>query len=291
MFACLCIALVWVVASGSRAAVAGPLTARQVIEQVKAHTGKPWTTPTVDTFKAGNPDEPVTGIATTFSATLDVLERAAAQGKNFIVAHEPTFYNHEDRTDWLKNDPVYQQKLAFIQSHHMIVFRFHDHWHSMNPDGIQHGMVTAIGWQTYVDPNNPHRFVLPEVTLNALAEQLKTRLHIRVIRVVGEAGMKVTQVGLMPGAAGEDRQVAMLQRNDIQVLVAGEAREWETVEYVWDAIAEHRPKALILLGHDVSEEEGMRYCAEWLKTFLPQVPIAYVPAGEPFWMPAAVPAN
>jgi putative NIF3 family GTP cyclohydrolase 1 type 2 len=273
------------------AASAASLTARQVIDQVKAHTGKPWIGPTVDTFKAGDPDTPVTGIATTFSATLDVLQRAAAKGQNFIIAHEPTFYNHEDRTDWLKSDPIYQQKVAFIESHHLVVFRFHDHWHSMSPDGILHGMVAAIGWQAYQDPSQPHRFVVPEMTLNALAEQLKTRLQIRIVRVVGEAGMKVTQVGFMPGAAGEDQQVSMLERSDIQVLVAGESREWETVEYVWDALAEHRNKALILLGHDVSEEEGMRYCAEWLKTFLPQIPIEYIPAGEPFWQPAALPAN
>lgn len=258
---------------------------------MKAHTGVPWSGATVDTFKAGNPDEPVTGIATTFSATLDVLQKASAQGKNFIIAHEPTFYNHEDRTDWLKNDPIYQQKLAFIQSHHMVVFRFHDHWHSMTPDGILHGMVAAIGWQNYVDPKQPNRFVVPEMTLNALAEQLKTRLHIRVVRVVGDAGMKVTQVGFVPGAAGEDTQVKVLERKDVQVLVVGESREWETVEYAWDAQAEHRQKALIILGHDVSEEEGMRYCAEWLKGFLPHVPIEYIPAGEPYWAPTALPAN
>jgi hypothetical protein len=68
----------------------------------------------------------------------------------------------------------------------------------------------------------------------------------------------------------------------VDVLVAGEAREWETVEYARDAVAEHRKKALVLLGHVPSEEEGMRYCAEWLRGFLPRMPIGYMPAGEPF---------
>jgi putative NIF3 family GTP cyclohydrolase 1 type 2 len=269
---------------GAKLFAADVITARQVIEQVKAHTGKPWTVPTVDTFKAGNPDTPVTGIATTFSATFDVLERAAARGKNFVIAHEPTYYNHLDETDWLKNDPVYQQKLAFIQAHHMVVFRFHDHWHSMNPDGIRYGMAAALGWQQYQDKQNPFRFVLPKTTLESLAGQIKDRLHIRTLRVVGDPNLPVSQIGLLPGAAGEQRQVQLLERNDIQVLVAGESREWETVEYAWDAQKQHRPKALILMGHDVSEEEGMRYCAEWLKTFL-KVPIEYIPAGEPFWIP------
>ena len=32
-----------------------------------------------------------------------------------------------------------------------------------------------------------------------------------------------------------------------------------------------------------SEEGGMKECAAWLKTFIPELPIAHVPAGEPFW--------
>ncbi len=60
------------------------LTAQQVIERIQKNVGVPWTTPTVDTIKAGDPNEPVTGIATTMMATLDVLERASAEGKNLV---------------------------------------------------------------------------------------------------------------------------------------------------------------------------------------------------------------
>ena len=50
-------------------------TARDVVAAIQEHIGVPWKTPTVDTFKAGNPDTPVTGIAVTMMATLDVLQR------------------------------------------------------------------------------------------------------------------------------------------------------------------------------------------------------------------------
>jgi putative NIF3 family GTP cyclohydrolase 1 type 2 len=75
----------------------------------------------------------------------------------------------------------------------------------------------------------------------------------------------------------------MLERDDVQVLVAGEASEWETVEYARDAVAQGRQKTLILLGHEVSEEGGMKYCAEWLKGVLPGMPIEFIKAGQPFW--------
>ena len=59
-----------------------PLTANEVIDQIKAHVGVPWQQPTVDTFKAGDPQSRVKGIAVTMMATLDVLKRAAANGQN-----------------------------------------------------------------------------------------------------------------------------------------------------------------------------------------------------------------
>ena len=98
--------------------------------------------------------------------------------------------------------------------------------------------------------------------------------------------MRIARVAFIPGAAGAERQIQALERSDVDALVVGESREWETVEYVRDAAYERKKKALIIMGHDVSEEAGMRYCAEWLRTFLPGIPVKYIPAGEPFWTPA-----
>jgi hypothetical protein len=71
----------------------------------------------------------------------------------------------------------------------------------------------------------------------------------------------------------------------VDVIVAGEQREWEGVEYAADANTAGQRKALILIGHWVSEDQGMRVCADWLKTFVPEVPVAWIPAGDPFWRP------
>src|SRR5262245_26451220 len=72
------------------------LTAQQVIDRIKKNVGVPWRDQTVDTFKAGDPNARVTGVATTMMATFDVLKRAAAAGRNLIITHEPTFYDHLD---------------------------------------------------------------------------------------------------------------------------------------------------------------------------------------------------
>ncbi len=66
-------------------------TARELVAAIQEHVGIPWLKETVDTFKAGNPDTPVTGIAVTMMATLEVLQRAAANGQNLVITHEPSF--------------------------------------------------------------------------------------------------------------------------------------------------------------------------------------------------------
>src|SRR6202158_884980 len=171
----------------SSAAQVKPVTAREVIARIQAHVGIPWQPETVDTFKAGNPDAEVKGIAVTMMATLDVLQRAAAAEQNLIITHEPTFYNHLDKPDDLEqkeNDPVLAAKRAFIQEHGLVIWRFHDHWHRRKPDGIEAGMARALGWENFQDSGNQYLFAIPETDLEHLASDLKSRLKIRVMRVV-----------------------------------------------------------------------------------------------------------
>lgn len=264
-------------------------TARQVIERIQKNVGVPWTEPTVDTFKAGNPDTPVTGIAVAMMATLDVLRRAAEAGNNLVITHEPTFFDHFDKTEDMEkeNDAVLAAKQALIKKHNLVVFRFHDYWHKRRPDGIQTGMIRALGWETYRNPQDDRLFTVPPITLERLAADVKQRLGIRVLRVVGDPGLKVTKLGLAPGAPGFAYQRRLLQRSDVEVLVIGEAQEWETIEYATDAVAAKMPKALLILGHIPSEEAGMEECARWLKTFVTEVPVTFVRTPEPFWTPPA----
>jgi len=263
------------------------ITARELIERIQKNIGVPWREQTVDTFKAGNPDTPITGVAVTMMATFDVLERAAAAQKNLVITHEPTFYNHLDKTSDLENqnDAVLAQKQAFIKQHHLVVWRFHDHWHSRKPDGILLGMTRALGWTDYQNRDVQYLFTHPETTLNDLAEEIKKKLQIRVVRVVGDPKMKLTQIAFIPGAAGSPRHIQALERDDVEVLLIGEAPEWETVEYIADAVSEHKRKALIMLGHIPSEQAGMQECTLWLQSFIKEVPVEFVPAREPFWLP------
>jgi len=261
------------------------ITADEVVDRIRRNVGVEWRNETVDTFKAGDLHTKVTGVAVTMMATLDVLERAAAKNENLIITHEPTFYDHLDTSSQLpqgERDAVLLEKRAFIESHHLVVWRFHDHWHLRKPDGILTGVVRRLAWEKFQDPKNPYFFTIPESTVGQLSRELQSKLGIYVMRVVGDRDMKVKRVALSPGAAGFRREAGALETPDIELLVTGESREWETVEYVADAVAEGRHKALIMLSHVPSEQPGMEECATWLKTFVTEVPVEFVPTKDPF---------
>jgi putative NIF3 family GTP cyclohydrolase 1 type 2 len=260
-------------------------TAREVVGAIQEHIGVPWKAQTVDTFKAGNPDAPVTGIAVTMMATLDVLERAAANGQNLIITHEPTFFNHyDDKPEGMdENDTVWKEKRAFIEKHGLVIWRLHDHWHMRKPDGIQLGMMHALGWEKFQNPENENLFTLPETTLEKLAADVAKRLDTPVLRVVGNPEMKITKIALNPGYTGFVRETHALEMDNVEVLLVGETREWETVEYAADAVTEGKRKALIVIGHVPSEQAGMEECARWLRTFIKGAPVEFVPTKQPFW--------
>ena len=73
------------------------------------------------------------------------------------------------------------------------------------------------------------------------------------------------------------------------VVVTGESQEadgtFDNPEYVLDAAAGGLPKGWIVLGHAVSEEQGMLEMAQWIKSFTPEIPVQLVKAEEPFWVP------
>jgi putative NIF3 family GTP cyclohydrolase 1 type 2 len=230
-----------------------PLTAGEVVDRIRKQVGIPWRAQTVDQIVAGSESTPVRGIATTMMATLDVVERASAAGKNMIVTHETPFYLHQDHTEDIKDDSTLKYKLDFIRKNDMAIFHFHDHWHARQPDGIATGMMMQLGWEKNVDPENPKRFTFHGVQLAHFCKEMQAKLKDRTIRV--------------------------------DVFIAGETREWELVEYVRDSITAGNKKALILLGHVVSEQGGMTYCADWLRSFISEVPVEFVPTREPFWTP------
>jgi putative NIF3 family GTP cyclohydrolase 1 type 2 len=258
------------------------LTAREIVEVIKKQVNCTWQEKTVDTFKAGDPDTEVTGIVSTFMATLEVLHKAVATNCNLVITHEPVFYNHLDETSQFNNnDAVVEAKKKYIKDHGLVIWRFHDHIHMMKPDGIMEGMIDKLGWAGY-KTGEPLIFQIPETTVGELSDALNHRFCRATIRIVGDPAMKVSQVAYAAGAPGYMFHIMFLEKDNVDVIVAGEVPEWESISYVRDASTLGMRKAMILIGHVNSEESGMEYCAAWLKGFIKDIPVNFIPAGDAF---------
>jgi putative NIF3 family GTP cyclohydrolase 1 type 2 len=261
----------------------GPLTALQYIELIRAHIGAPADGSTEDYVIAGDPTMAVTGIATTVIGTFDCLRRAAASGKNLIVTREPIFWADNDNLDRLEGNAEFKVKRDFIRSENLVCFHLLDHWPAQGPRGIAVGMAKGLDWETYVlDPESHTHFKLPPTTLLGLAQELATKLNDRTMRIIGDPKLPVTNVVASWGNAAQIPTMRLLNE-PVDVVLAGYTHEWEAVEYVQDMIAAGQKKGMILLGEFLSEQAGMNYCADWLKTLIPDQPVEFIPVAEPYW--------
>ena len=237
-------------------------------------------TETVDTLKAGSPDTVVTGIVTTMFATIDIIRKAIGLGANFIIAHEPTFYNHADDTEWLKDDDVYQYKMDLLKQHNIAVWRNHDYIHSLKPDAVTMGVLKQLEWTDWADKDMPNLLTMQSTTLRDLVYQAKRKLNINEVRYVGDLSSTCRRALLLPGAAGGRRQIEAIMKYKPNAIFCGEISEWETAEYVRDARAKGDNISLIILGHIASEEPGSQFMLEWLNKNVPGVKVHHISPGN-----------
>lgn len=233
---------------------------------------------TVDTLKSGSRDQVVTGIVTTMFATITVIQKAIEVNANFIIAHEPTFYNHLDETEWLENDPVYNYKADLLEKHGIAIWRNHDYVHSLAVDRVQAGVVNELGWNDYYQENAVLN--LPKSSLKNLINHIKDKLQVPAMRYVGDLDQTVSKVLLLPGAIGGRRQIDMAMQQKPDVIIVGESPEWETPEYVRNANEMGEKLSLIVIGHSASEEGGSEFMAEWIRKNIPEVNVVHFPSGN-----------
>lgn len=277
------------------------ITARQVIERIQMNTGSPWMFGT-DICEAGKPETVLTGIATSFTATFDILRRSAASGHNLIITRERPFWSHENtvmehsggsvgplRSDLMK-DPLFQQKGEFIVKNSLVVWRLQENWDARPVDSQLQGLARALGWEQHYQPKPGIRawsrannvFTPPAATLLETVQAVKAKLKCVAPRVIGDPSLRVSRAAVMHGFLLVPELSAALRDPAVDLIVCGEPVEWEAGPYFMDTIASGRKIGMIILGNEVSEEPGSSEAAAWIKAMVKEVPVEWIPAGEPF---------
>lgn len=256
-------------------------TVQDVIDMVLKAVPSKLPADTVDTIKTGNAGDKVTGIVTSMFATIPVIQEAIRLKASFIIAHEPVFYNHQDDIGWVAGNEVQQLKQQLLTEHHITVWRCHDAIHMMEPDGVTYGVLQQAGWEHYYKAGNL-AITIPTTPLIEIIQHLKKSLQVDHLRMIGDPHHPCSKIIIMPGAWGGKEHVAAILKEKPDLLIAGEANEWETPEFVRDARAQGRNISLLVLGHAVSEEPGMAWMARWLQPQLPGLRVTHIASKSPF---------
>jgi putative NIF3 family GTP cyclohydrolase 1 type 2 len=260
-----------------------PLTAEAVIQRIQTELGGEWPSTGPDGFKAGDPSTPVKGIATTAMATLDVLKKAVKANTNLILTYEPTFYSRADGSSGA--DPVVKAKRDFVENNSLVVFRLRDHWQSRKQNDMIAGLAAALGWSAHGVIYDASLFEIPPATAESTVALIRSKLNLRGgLRALGDRNATIRRILLFPGSM---TPAIMWQRySEVDMIVAGEVREWENTHYAADIFTAGEKRALVTVGRVVSEEPGMRLCADWLKAVVKEVPSRWIGVGDPYWRPA-----
>ncbi len=259
------------------------LTVQEVVDQLMVPIRE--IPNTVDSLKSGDPNMEVTGITTSFMPTQHVIQQSIRMGANLLITHEGLYYSHMDHTDTLEQDNVYREKSRLINESGIAIYRFHDYWHRYQPDGIMAGLVHVLGWEPYVEENQPAATILtiPFMTVKEIAEYVKKQLDIEFVRTVGNINSTCTRIGLLAGYRGGGAlAIPLFEKENLDLIIYGEGPEWETPEYVRDAVYQGKEKSLMILGHAESEESGMKYLAQQIKKMYPQIPVQFIPESPLF---------
>jgi putative NIF3 family GTP cyclohydrolase 1 type 2 len=280
-------ALAATTALGTRSSAQGKITALEVVERIKAKLateGVAWRPSHFDGFHLGDPDTTLTGIATTFQPGLDVLKRAAAKQKNLVICHESTFWDGFDPIQVMTDDPVHEAKVQFAKENRMVVWRIHDHWHRRKPDPIFMALARKLEWTSYYDvTSRPGHYSIPEMSLEEVARHIQTKLNTLNVVVVGDRNLPVRTIG----DSIHILSTVLPALHNYDVALVGETPEHDSFEYVRDAVALGEKKGLVMISHEGLEEWGMEDFAGWLKPIVPELPVEWVPTGDPFEVPLA----
>jgi putative NIF3 family GTP cyclohydrolase 1 type 2 len=285
-------------------------TAQEIVDQIQQKLGSSWKDSPVDTIVAGKPDLQVTGIATTFAPSMEVLEKAFASQRNMIISRESPFWMRSGAPGGGAGqpptglgqgnvrkvpdaDPVYKAKLDYISAHNLVVYRLFANWNAHQPDMQLQALAKALGWEKYYKPAGGQPwasyngfFVPPPATLKETALKIKRTFKMKSIRLGGDPDTVVRKVALFPGLYWLNDVQKLMAEPDVNVLIAGEPKwENEIGPYIFDTADAGQKTGQIMLGEEVSEEPGAGEMATWLKSFITAVPVEHIPTGEPCWMP------
>lgn len=234
---------------------------------------------TCDTIKTGDGERTLSRVAVTMFGTADVIRAAHAWGADLLIVHEPIYYDHMDH---FCENPITLAKRNLIRESGMVIYRYHDHAHFRERDLITYSELHYLGLTGMVEKTDYAASYLftsdTPVSALELANRMERELGVKHIRIAGSRDHKATRIAACFGTPGGVQE--LLCRDDVEMVITGEACEWALSECARDAASLGIPKSLIVMGHIGSERDGMRRLAEMMQAHYTEFETRYFECGE-----------
>lgn len=215
---------------------------------------------TVDTFKQGDPEAEIDGIAVGWMSYTWALERAVELGCDLFVTHEATYYDHfvepapENFPDAIAD--LIEDKHAFVDEHDLTILRCHDVWDEYPGQGVPDAwgdhleFADADGSAAQAD-GYYRAYELGDRTARDVAEQVArtTRdLGQEAVQLMGPGNAPVSRVVIGTGAITPVPE--LIDRYDPDMLVCSD----DGLSYWRDAaIATDMGIPIAVVNHATSE--------------------------------------
>ena len=228
-----------------------------------------------DKWVFGDPEREIRRVAVCMFPTLKVLQEITEWGADLMIPHEPTF-NHG--FDEIIETPVTLAKKQLVEKSGLVVYRLHDFMHAMDPDLIHLGLTEALGLSGHYEDQN--HFVLDTpISALELARRMECELGMEHVRICGSRDHKATKLIVACGATGHTYLEA-IRNGEFELMIVGEMCEWNEMEYVRDWAELSGDKAAVVLGHALSERDGMKYLTQKLLREFPSLEFRYFECGD-----------
>ncbi|MDT3316383.1 Nif3-like dinuclear metal center hexameric protein [Microbacterium sp. KSW4-11] len=297
--------------------------ARTVDMRLNAAFGSPISIATAEGLCVGEPMSPVTGAVVCYAPTVEILRRAADEGRNLILSREHPFFVHgglhhaylaeglvsvdpmlalgpggTDRdlipSAGLNGDFIVEAKRDLIFASDLIIYRQASAWDTFRPSAQSAALARALGIDLAPDQEQLRRrgvvgTLNEPVAVDALARVAAETLSCTP-RIVGDTDLFVRTVAVLAGETDPVESLsALLSEPSIDAIVTGAGGILDEVDggvsYFQDLRASGRRLSMITVGFGPSHEPGVREMAKWVAQVVPELDVQYWPSGDPTWVP------
>jgi putative NIF3 family GTP cyclohydrolase 1 type 2 len=231
---------------------------------------------TVDTFKAGDPETEIRGIAVGWMSYSWALRRALELGCNAFITHEPTYYDHYDNKQRIFEMPGVREKQRWVEESGLVILRCHDVWDQVPEIGIPASWGDWLALGPCVAGKGYYRvYDVSGKTALQVAQQVARRVqHFGqdAVELVGAPNRPVTRVAIGTGAITPYLDMLAQYGVDLAICTDDGFTYWRDAAYAID-----NGLSIIIVNHAVSEEAGLMNLAKLLQEKFKEIPVHHIP--------------